>query len=727
MVRLLQSGLIKPEDVARKYASELHATEIMLLAYYVAAVNIETTYNALMAERAQLEDSTDSPEYVPFEGIALADTFQVYEEGDTLDLDVFVENNEAIQRQMEAPIHVIVGNPPYSVGQTSANDNNANLKYPSLDARIAETYAAKSTGARKAQLYDTYLRAFRWGTDRIREQGVVAFVSNGGWLDANTGDGVRLAMAEDFSDIYVFNLRGNQRTVGEESRKEGGKVFGSGSRNTVAITFGVKDPSRAGCTIHYRDIGDYLSAEEKLDIVQRASMKSLPWEEIKPNQYGDWLNQRSEDFETWPVLGDKQQRGSNVFFDTYSLGMASSRDAWACSFSAAQLNANINKLCTSYNGVLNRLRSVHAAESLSASAIKDFLSSDPVGYDKQKISWDDVLVRRLKQGVGVGFSLDSVRVGLYRPFCKQNVYFDADLTQRRYQLPSMFPTPEHDNVGFIMTGPAAMYDYAIIATDKLPNLHTLHTGQFFPRWTWERVEVSDGELDLALGHSSSASMKGREGEILSGYRRVDNVTDEILAEYRSALGDVTKDDIFYFVYGQLHDPAYRAKYAADLKKMLPHIETPKSRERFDQVAAAGRELMALHVGYEDVEPYPLDVQVKEGFSEDDRETWRVAKMKWAKRKDPETGRTINDVTKIIYNTKVTISGIPAEAEEYILGSRSALAWVIDRYQVKKDKASGIVNDPNDWADEVGDPRYIVDLIGKVTRVAIVAVQILRLM
>lgn len=203
------------------------------------------------------------------------------------------------------------------------------------------------------------------------------------------------------------------------------------------------------------------------------------------------------------------------------------------------------------------------------------------------------------------------------------------------------------------------------------------------------------------------------------------MTDEILAEYRSALGDVTKDDIFYFVYGQLHDPAYRAKYAADLKKMLPHIATPQSRERFDQVAAAGRELMALHVGYEDVEPYPLDVQVKEGFSEDDRETWRVTKMEWEKRKDPQTGKRVNNVTRLEYNKVVTLAGIPAEAEEYVLGSRSALAWIIDRYQVKRDPASGILRDPNDWADEVGNPRYIVDLIGKVTRVAVETVRIMR--
>lgn len=720
MVRLLQSGLIKPEDVARKYANELHATEIMLLAYYVAAVNIETTYNALIAERAQLDDSADSPEYVPFGGIALADTFQVYEEGDTLDLDVFAENNEAIQRQMEAPIHVIVGNPPYSVGQTSANDNNANLKYPSLDARIAETYAAKSTAANKNSLYDSYLRAFRWATDRIGDQGIVAFVSNGGWLDANTGDGVRLSFADDFSDIYVFNLRGNQRTAGELSRKEGGKVFGSGSRNTVAITFGVKDPSSTDCTIHYRDIGDYLSAEEKLDAVQHASVKSLPWARIEPNKFGDWLNQRSEEFETWPVLGDKKNTQLKTYFASYSAGLQTNRDAWVYNFSLKKLSDNVQAFVQTYENARQ------AAEKKNLSA-RELFKASPGFVDSTAIKWSSSMETYLNRGVQLKKD-DAETIALYRPFCREHVYFNQYLNHRVYQLTSMFPTPEHDNIGFyIPAASSASRDFNALATNMIPDLclSGSGSGQFFPRWTWERVEVSDGELDLALGQSSSASMKGREGEILSGYQRVDNVTDEILAEYRSALGDVTKDDIFYFVYGQLHDPAYRAKYAADLKKMLPHIETPKSRDRFDQVAAAGRELMALHVGYEEVEPYPLDVQVKEGCSEVDRETWRVAKMKWAKRKDPETGKTVSDVTKIIYNTKVTISGIPAEAEEYMLGSRSALEWVIDRYQVKKDKASGIVNDPNEWADEVSNPRYIVDLIGKVTRVAVGTVRIVR--
>lgn len=725
MVRLLQSGLIEPADLARKYASELHATEIMLLAYYVAAVNIETTYNTLIQERAQLEAEADlrgsaatASEYVPFEGIALADTFQVYEEGDALDLDVFVENNAAIERQKQAPIHVIVGNPPYSVGQTSANDNNQNLKYPTLDHRIEETYAKKSTATNKNSLYDSYLRAFRWATDRIGDQGIVAFVSNGGWLDGNTADGVRLSFAKDFTDVYVFNLRGNQRTAGELSRKEGGKVFGSGSRNTVAIMFGIKDPSRTGCRIHYRDIGDYLTAEEKLEIVSKSSVDSLSWRDIEPNKYGDWLSQRSEEFETWPELGGKKNARTLRFFSGYSMGLGTSRDSWVYGFNKNSVMVKLRNLVQTYSEAMDAIRPDESPNQL--------FSRLPELADPKDIKWSSSLTNHLTRGIEITLCDSKIVRSLYRPFCSQHAYFDQYLNHRVSQLPSMFPTPEHDNIGFIVDQSSGKLPFSVLATKHIFDLNFYsYPGQFFPRWTWEPIEVSDGELDLALGWDPSASEKGKEGEVLSGYRRVDNVTDEILAEYRQALGGVTKDDIFYFVYGQLHDPAYRQKYAADLKKMLPHIETPTSRERFDKVAAIGRELMDLHIGYEDVEPYPLDVQVKEGFSEDDRETWRVAKMKWAKRKDPETAKTVNDTTKVIYNTKVTISGIPAEAEEYMLGSRSALAWVIDRYQVKKDKASGIVNDPNDWADEVGNPRYIVDLIGKVTRVAVETVRIVR--
>lgn len=702
-VRLLQSGLIKPEDLARKYANELFATEIMLLAYYVSAVNIETTYNALR-EEAALRNGEPAPEYVPFTNIALADTFQIHEEGDIPDLNIFRENNETIERQKQAPINIVIGNPPYSAGQKSANDLNANLKYPSLDKRIAETYAAKSTAQLKNSLYDSYLRAFRWATDRIGDQGVVAFVSNGGWIDGNTGDGVRLSMAEDFTDLYVFNLRGNQRTAGEQSRKEGGKVFGSGSRNTVAITIGVKDPSKSAFDLHYRDIGDYLTAEEKLRIVDASSVGNVDWQSISPNKEGDWLSQRSEEFSTWPVLSAKNEGiAKNKFFVLNSGGVATARDSWAYAFERRSLISNVKSSLDFFNQI-----------------------GDAKHLDPARIKWSSRYEQLKKRGIRLSFDERDCRGGLYRPFCRQHLYFSSDFNDRRGQLPSMFPTSEHRNIGFYVVNPGSAKPFSALATDLIPDLAMWgsNAGQFFPRFTWAAVEADDGGLfgEGGVVKQGEASVYGSIGEVVDGFVRVDNITDEIRALYRDALGsDITGDDIFHFVYGKLHDPVYRTKYAADLKKMLPHIETPSTRAEFDKFAAAGQELMDLHVNYETVEPWPLDIQIK--GDEADRETWRVLKMKWAKRKDPETGKNVNDVTKLIYNKRVTIAGIPEEADEYMLGSRSAVAWLIDRYQVKKDKASGIVNDPNDWADEVGNPRYIVDLIGKVVRVAMETVRI----
>ena len=319
---------------------------------------------------------------------------------------------------------------------------------------------------------------------------------------------------------------------------------------------------------------------------------------------------------------------------------------------------------------------------------------------------------------------------LYRPFFRQRSYFAKELNDMVYQLPSMFPTQQHHNIGFYQVGEGSAVPFSVIATNLLPDLHLTGAGsggQFFSRFTWEPVEASDGGLFRAGGSSISegeSSIYGQVGEIVVGYVRVDNVTKEIQKLYRDALGeDITGDDIFHFVYGKLHDQEYRKKYAADLKKMLPHIETPGTREEFDKFVRAGEQLMDLHVNYDELEPYPLEITVK--GDPDDRETWRVVKPKWAKKKDPETGKNVNDTTTMIYNSKVAISGIPEEADEYQLGSRSALGWIIDRCQVKKDKASGIVNDPNDWADEVGNPRYIVDLVGKVTRVAMETNRIVR--
>ncbi|WP_288813434.1 DEAD/DEAH box helicase [uncultured Corynebacterium sp.] len=724
MVRLLQSGLIKPEDMARKYANELFATEIMLLAYYVSAVNIETTYNALRAEEA-LRNGEAEPEYVPFNNIALADTFQIHEEGDILDLEVFANNNERIERQKAAPINVIIGNPPYSSGQNSANDNNANLKYPTLDKRIAETYAAKSTAVNKNSLYDSYLRAFRWATDRIGDQGVVAFVSNGGWIDGNTADGIRLSMAEDFTDLYVFNLRGNARTAGEQRKKEAGNVFKEGGRTTIAVTIGIKDPARQAFRIHYCDIGDYLSADEKLKIVNSSSVKTINWASIEPNEHGDWLNKRSQVFANWPVIGEKKGT-STKFFKTFSAGLKTGRDAWAYAQTTKILQENLALLTCTYTKATETLQDWLRAEGITKPGEADvskFLQLHPQFADTTKISWTANLKKLASKDTNIQIRPERIYRSQYRPFIGAFAYFESQLIDRSYQLQSIFPTPHHPNIGIGICSASNRTPFSVLGLNMIPNLGLfMDPVQYFPRFTWADISSSDGGLFAEDGIGitnppTEESIYGNIGEEVEGYRRVDNITDDIKALYRDALGaDITGDDIFHYVYGKLHDPEYRTKYTADLKKTLPHIETPTSRTEFDNLAVAGQKLLEMHVNYEEVEPWPLTIEVT--GDKDDRETWRVTKMAWAKKKHPETGKNVNDVTQLKYNKRVTISDIPAEAEGYMLGSRSALEWIIDRYQVKTDKASGIVNDPNDWADEVGNPYYILDLVGIVTRVAI---------
>ena len=727
LVRLLQSGLIKPEDLARKYATELWATEIMLLAYYVAAVNIEVTFNGLMAERSARDkgvalDEVDDVAYQQFDGIVLGDTFQKSEDGDTLDLELFVDNNERATRQLDAPMRVIIGNPPYSAGQKSGNDLNANVSYPTLDDRISETYAKLSTAKSSRTLYDSYLRAFRWATDRIGDAGVVAFVSNGGWLDSNTADGVRLSFEHDFNHIYVYNLRGNALGAGERRRKEAGNVFTDGTRTTIVVTVGVKIPGETGCSIHYRDIGDYLTAEEKLSQISTAQINDEQWNIIVPNAYGDWLHQRSEEFSAWPVVGDKKDPDKTRFFDAYSLGVATGRDPWAYNYDQHALKNNVTSLLETYNQAREQLQQwlVDTKTKPSAKATTTFLKENPEYVDDKRIKWNDTLQSFAARNIPGVVESRPVR-SLYRPFSQRYVCFDKLLNERRYQLPALFPSPAHNNIGFVTASPGESIVTVPLATTILPDLHTLLTSQFFARFQWEPVEAAEGELDLASAVVSTGefSIYGQVGEIVDGHRRVDNITDAIAKEYRAALGaDVSRDDIFHYVYGVLHAPNYRESYAADLKKMLPHIDTPKDRERFDRVASVGQQLMDLHVGYEDVDPYPLKVELKETADPEDRETWRVQKMKWGKVRNLDTKKPVDDQTTIIYNSKVTITGIPPETNDYILGPRSALAWIVDQYQIKKDGKSGIINDPNAWADEQGNPRYIIDLIKKVTTVSI---------
>ncbi|NDO78022.1 N-6 DNA methylase [Kocuria indica] len=703
MVRLIESGIIEPHDLARKYAEELHATEIMLLAYYIAAINIEATYHGVQGGM-----------YVPFEGIVLGDTFQMSEDRDVIDSEVFTGNNSRAQKQLDADIRVIVGNPPYSVGQTSANDNNANLAYPTLDARIRDTYAALGSGQNKNSLYDSYVRALRWGSDRIGDRGILAYVTNGGYIDGNSADGIRKSLVTDFDRLYVFNTRGNARGAGDLRKKEAGNVFGGGSRTTVAVLLAVKDPAHTGdCELRYRDIGDYLSREAKLEIIRTAGLNDEGWQTLKPNAKGEWLNQSTDEFQKYAPLGDRDgTSGPPPVLIAYSRGVATGRDAWCFNYSRTKLIKNTHSTVDAFNETVDSFQ-----PGGSSRARKEIEARGHAEYDPTKISWSTELFRELVHKNRMAVEDKGFRLSSYRPFSRQNLYSDQKLNSRRYQLPKMFPTPEHENYGFYLTGVGSHYAFTLLATDAIPDLHLLDTGQFFPRYTYEPLDTPTGnenpaELDLGLGGGESCVVVG-------GYRRLDNVTDETLARYTEAFGKgVSKDEIFASVYAQLHDSAYRAKYAADLKRQLPRIPLPGSAEDFRSYARAGRGLMDLHINYETVEPYPLTESHNTG-DESDPAFYRVTKMRWG-----GTGRA-KDRSVIVYNGNVTLSGIPEQAHEYMLGSRSGLEWLLDRYRVKTDKASGIVNDPNDWALEHENPRYIVDLVKRVTTVSVRTMEIVK--
>ncbi|MGW6496844.1 DEAD/DEAH box helicase [Nonomuraea angiospora] len=691
-VRLLQSGLIKPEDLLRKYTKELHANEIVLLAYYIAAVNIEAAFHEL-----------HRGDYKPFEGIVLTDTFQLAEGNSKLDgLEYLDGNSERALRQRRQNITVVIGNPPYSVGQDSANDNNQNLKYEVLDERIRQTYAKESTATNKNSLYDSYIRAFRWAADRIKDEGVIALVSNGGYIDGNTADGLRKCLVKEFDAVYCYNLRGNQRTAGEQSRKEGGKIFGSGSRNTVAILILVKGGKsfRNDCELYYRDIGDYLSREEKLRTLTSQSLDTVDWEQITPNRAGDWINQRDERFTSFQAIGEKERAlRTSAVFGTYSSGVKSGRDSWVFNFSQQKLVENVKSTIEFYNEQMKRFAEHCKARNIvnpTSAQVGDFVDLDP-----KKISWNEADRDQIRKGVSYSFDSTSVRTSTYRPFVKQGVYFNQRINQRTYQLASIFPTQSSENFGFCITGAGAPEAFSVLAVDGIPDLNFYGSvSQFFPRYTY---------LELSAGHDIFSS-----AEDVRGHERVDNITNTALATYRAAYADpaITKDDIFYYTYALLHSPDYRSRFTADLKKSLPRI--PKVRD-FRIFVEAGRTLAALHINYEQAEPYKgivEDIAAPLGVSE--RDKFRVAKMKIRKAKSKEDRSTIN------YNSWVTLSNIPEEAYRYQLGARSAIEWIIDRYQVKVDRASEIVNDPNDWSD---DPRYIIDLLKRIVTVSVETMKI----
>lgn len=677
IVRLLQSGLIRLEDLEYKYKNELHANEIMLLAYYIAAINVEETYHGLTGG-----------EYQPFDGIVLTDTYQMNEGKGTLAEKMFPENNQRVALQNKSEIRVIIGNPPYSAKQSNENEGNKNLKYPQLDETIRNTYAKYSTATNKNNLYDSYIRSIRWASDRIKDNGIVCYVSNGSYIESNSMDGMRKCLEEEFTSIYFLNLRGNARISGEQRRKEGGNVFGDGTRTPIAITLFIKNPAKKGtCELFYHDIGDYLSREEKLkNITEFGSFRGIKWQKLFPNSVHDWINKRDPVFDNFVSIGDRKDKTTQMIFNEHSNGLLSSRDAWIYNFSRNKLTSIMQRMIDFYNSQVD-LYQKHCSklQKNKRMEIDKFIDNDP-----KKISWSSSLKTYLERYLKFDFSSECLIHGSYRPYCKQWFYFDNYLNHRVSQLRKIFPTNEVKNLVICVSGPAASKDFSALISDCVPNFHFHDTGQCFPLFIYERLENLGGLF---------------KGETSGNYVKKENISDFILYQFTKTYDtEISKEDIFYYIYGILHSTEYKNRFASDLKKMLPRIPLAQDFWAFSK---AGRELAQWHLNYEIVEPYPLQEQ-SSLLEISTRDYYKVSKMRFAK----QAGKV--DKTTIVYNSNITLHGIPLDTYDYIVNGKSALEWIMERYQVATDKDSLIINDPNDWSD---NPQYILNLVKRIVRVS----------
>ena len=689
LARLLQSDLIQPGALERKYREELHANELVLLAYYIAAVNIEEVFRGRRGE--------DSG-YEPFNGIVLTDTFNLNKTEDPtlFPREWLPDNNERAERQQQLPIQVIVGNPPWSAGQRSSTDDNPNVEYPELEDRVRDTYVARSTVRNRNSLYDTYKMAIRWASDRF-DEGIIAFITNGSWIDGNVDSGVRACLAEEFSSIHVLHLRGNARTSGERRRAEGGNVFGGGSRAPVAIAILVKNSNAThdGCKIHYRDIGDYLTREEKLGVLSEAiSVKGFSnWQAITPNRHYDWVNQRSDAFaEFYPLGSDDTRAGraDDAIFGLYSRGLATGKDAYIYNFSRNICAENAQGMTQSYLNALQELDDN-----------PEFIVEEVVYRHTSGIKWDRELENNLRRRKKPQFDCGYIRKVAYRSFIATNCYADYTFVQMKYRMDRIFPDKLSENRVICVPGIGSKKAFSTLMTDTMPDLGFNEACQCFPRWRYPQPANTN----------QITSMDASE--------RIDNISDTALRAFREHYSDdaITKDDIFDYIYGILHAPSYRKEFANDLSKMIPRIPfAPKPY--FYTFAEAGAALAALHLNYETCKQYP-DIEVepinRELFWEEKPEHFRLGTraMRFANKETKDT---------LIINEHVQLTGIPEESHRYVVNGRTPLEWLIDRYKIKQDRESGIINDPNGWFE---NPRDLITAIERIVYASVESTKIIE--
>ena len=687
LVRVMDQ--IPAPSLPQKYGAggargELHANEVMLLPYYVASLNLEHAY---------LEKTG---QYAPFEGIVLVDTFEMVE-GKTIGM-FSAENSERAQRQREAPITVVIGNPPYNAHQVNANDANQNRQYPHVDGRIRETYAASSNATLKNKLYDPYVRAFRWASDRIGEQGAVAFVTNDSFLDDLSFDGMRRHLAGEFDEVWVVNLGGNVRkdpTLSGTTHN----VFGIqvGVAITLLVRTGGKRAAEEGrATIHYAEAGEHWKKGEKYDWLEASGdLTGLDWRQLEPNARHLWLTgDLADDWDDLLPLCSKAEKASGdenetTILDEYCPGVNTKRDPWVYGFDRDRLADRVERFVDTYNAQVVKW------QRKGSEKIKP---QDVVTSDDTKIKWGSTLLRTLKSGTFADFDKSLVRRAMYRPFVSKWLYYDSPLVERPGLWREYFPIFEAENRVLCVSNTGWRTEFSTLMLDRIGDDHVLASAdnyQCIPLYAYralaEGADVAEGETEVELNGAR--------------YARKENLTDWALEQFRVQYGDdaISKEDVFHYVYAVLHHPAYRERYAADLKRSLPRI--PFAPE-FGPFAEAGRALAALHVGYETAPAYDLDLV------HDDRQplTYRVEKMKL----DEDAGT-------LQLNDALTLTGVPEAAHRYRLGNRSALAWLVDQLRVKTDKRSGIVHDPN--AAFEGDE--IVSLIRRVTHVSVETVRIVE--
>jgi predicted helicase len=654
ITRVMQE--IKTSRLPQKYKKELHCNEIMLLPYYIASMNIEHAY----LERTQ--------EYEPFEGICLVDTFELAEPKQGALFTT--ENMERVKRQKAAPITVILGNPPYNMGQVNENDQNKNRKYKHMDQRVADTYTHDSKATLRNKLSDPYVKAFRWASDRIGDHGIVAFVSNNSFLDQIAFDGMRKHLAQDFSTIYVLDLGGNVRKNPKLSGTTH-NVFGIQVGVSIALLVKQKD-HRTGqiATIRYARMEEDWRKEQKytqLDQWEQAS--AIKWKTLKPDARHTWLTEgQQDDWNYLLPLGDKTAKGqesTQAIFRNFSLGVVSARDSYVFNFQRQQIIKSAKGMIDAYNSTLARYAAQHPRPEPG-----EFIDTEDA-----RIKWSHLTKAHLEGMKTCQFDSKYLRPALYRPFTSQFHYFDDFWNERRYQMPWLFPQIETKNTCIAVNGIGILKEFQPLAVDMIGEYQLLSNAQYFPFYTYDE----------------------------DGSHREENITDWALAEFRNHYNDksISKWEIFHATYAILHHPLYRTRYAVDLKRDLPRIPFVPEFHLYAKIGAA---LMKLHIEYEQQPEYPLQRM------ETGKLNWRVEKMALSK-----------DKTQLRYNDFLTLSGIPPEVYEYRLGNRSALEWVVDQYRVSKDARSGIVNDPN----REDDPEYIVRLIGQVVTVSVETVRLVR--